>query len=92
MKNQTWKEHKKECLKDPELCRELDALGPEYEVARQIIEARIRTKMTQSQLAEKAMTSQVVISRLENGAMNPSLNLLKRVAKGLGMNIRVSFK
>ena len=92
MKNLTWKEHKKECLKDPELCREVDALGPEFEVARQIIEARLKANITQSQLAKKAKTSQVVISRLENGDMNPSLNLLKRVAKGLGKHISISLK
>lgn len=92
MKNYTWEEHKKELLKDPELCRELEACEPEYELAREIIKARLQANLTQSELAKKADTSQVVISRLENGRMNPSVNLLKRVAKGLGKHVSVSFK
>jgi DNA-binding XRE family transcriptional regulator len=92
MKNYTWEEHKKELLKDPEFCRELDACGQEFELAREIIKARVQAKMTQTELAEKAGTSQVVISRLENGRMNPSVNLLKRVAKGLGKHVTITFK
>jgi DNA-binding XRE family transcriptional regulator len=92
MKNYTWEEHKKELLKDPELCRELEACEPEFELAREIIKARLQANLTQSELAEKADTSQVVISRLENGRMNPSVGLLKRVAKGLGKHVSVSFK
>jgi DNA-binding XRE family transcriptional regulator len=92
MKNYTWEEHKKELLKDPDLCRELEACEQEFELAREIIKARVQAKMTQTELAEKAQTSQVVISRLENGRMNPSVNLLKRVAKGLGKHVTITFK
>lgn len=92
MKNYTWEEHKKELLKDPELCRELEACEPEFELAREIIRARLQANLTQSELAKKADTSQVVISRLENGQMNPSVGLLKRIAKGLGKHVSVSFK
>ncbi|MFA5867675.1 MAG: helix-turn-helix transcriptional regulator [Actinomycetota bacterium] len=92
MKNYTWEEHKKELLKDPEFCRDLEACEPEFALAREIIKGRIQASLTQSELAKKAETSQVVISRLENGRMNPSVNLLKRVAKGLGKHISISFK
>lgn len=37
MKNITWKEHKKELLKDKKLRDELEGLEPEFEVARQIM-------------------------------------------------------
>lgn len=92
MKNYTWAEHKKELLKDPEFCAALGECEEEFMIARQIIEARIKAKLTQTELADRAGTSQVVISRLENGAMNPSVNLLKRVAKGLGKEISIKFK
>lgn len=92
MKNYTWEEHKEELLKDPEFCRELDDCDQEFALAREIIRARVQAKMTQTELAEKAGTSQVVISRLENGRMNPSVNLLKRVAKGLGKHVTITFK
>jgi DNA-binding XRE family transcriptional regulator len=92
LKNLTWEDHKKELLQDPDVCRELEACSEEFELAREIIRARVSAKLTQTELAKKAGTSQVVISRLENGHMNPSVNLLKRVAKGLGKHITISFK
>lgn len=92
MKNYSWEEHKKELLKDPEFCRELEDCGPELELAHEIIKARLRANLTQSELAKKAGTSQVVISRLENGRMNPSVYLLKRIAKALGKTLNISFQ
>ncbi len=92
MKNITWAEHKKELLSDPDVCSDLEDCAPEHELARDIIKARLSAKLTQSDLAKKANTSQVVISRLENGRMNPSVNLLRRVAKGLGKQVSISIK
>lgn len=92
MKNITWKEHKKELLKDEKLKEELRKLEPEFELARQIMKLRIRKKLTQSELARRAHTSQVVISRLENAQANPSLGLIKRIFKALGKDIRVAVR
>lgn len=89
MKNITWKEHKKELLKNKELKKELEKLEPEFELARQIIELRIEQNLTQAELAKRAGTSQVVISRLENAAANPSLALIKRIFKALGKDLQV---
>lgn len=89
MKNVTWREHKKELLKDPALRAEIEKLGPEYTIARQIIELRMKKKLTQQDLAKKAHTSQVVISRLENGQANPSVRLLKRVFNALDKDLDV---
>jgi transcriptional regulator with XRE-family HTH domain len=79
-------------LKDPGFRHEISALDTEFAVARQIIEFRIKAKLTQSELAKRAHTSQVVISRLENGQANPSIDMLKRVSKALGKNIEVVLK
>lgn len=92
MKNYSWEEHKKTLLKNPALCDELEECGPRLELAREIIKARVGAKLTQSELAARAGTSQVVISRLENGRMNPSVSLLNRVAKGLGKRLSVALK
>jgi DNA-binding XRE family transcriptional regulator len=92
MSRNTWAEHRQELLKDEELRCEVEGCAAEYGLARQIIAARIAANLTQTQLAERAGTSQVVISRLENAAMNPSLNLLKRIAKALGKNISIIFQ
>ena len=39
----------------------------------------------------RELVRQADISRIENGSRNPSLNMLKKLAKGLGMQLRVEF-
>lgn len=80
-----------EQLKDPEFKKEWDNLEPEMEVVRAMIKARTAQNLTQKDLAEKTGINQANISKLENGNMNPSLKLLKRIADGLGMNLRIEF-
>ena len=80
-----------EQLKDPEFKKEWDNLEPEMEVVRAMIKARTAQNLTQKDLAEKTGINQANISKLENGNMNPSLKLLKRLADGLGMNLRIEF-
>lgn len=46
---------------------EYERLGPEYELAQAIIEARVKAGLTQNQLAGKMKTTQSVIARLEGG-------------------------
>ncbi len=48
--------------------------------------------MTQSELARLIGTKQSNISRLEGGDYNPSLQFLKRVARGLGKELHISFE
>lgn len=80
-----------EQFKDPEFKKEWDSLEPEMEVVRAMIKARTAQNLTQKDLAEKTGINQANISKLENGNMNPSLKLLKRIADGLGMNLRIEF-
>ena len=47
--------------------------------------------MTQKELAERTGINQADISKLENGTRNPSVNLLKRLADGLGMVLKIEF-
>ncbi len=51
---------------------------------RAIVDARTSQNLTQKQLAEKTGINQADISKLENGTRNPSINLLKRLAEGMG--------
>ena len=48
--------------------------------------------MSQGDLAEKAHTTQAVISRIEIMDSNPSLNLLKRLANALGVKLKIAFE
>lgn len=81
---------KADLMKDPEFRREYEKLEPEFQIARQIIAARIKNKMTQADLAKKAKTGQAVISRLEGMNAKPSISLLSRVAKALGTKIQIT--
>jgi transcriptional regulator, XRE family len=55
-----------------------------------MIKIRIEQGLTQKELAEKIGTRQSNISRLESGEYNPSLEFLKKVAKGLNKELIVS--
>ena len=80
-----------EQLRDPEFKAEWDALEPERQIMRAIIEGRDERDLTQKQLAEVTGITKADISRFENGTGNPSLRTLKRLAEGLGMSLKVEF-
>lgn len=80
-----------EQLKDPEFRAEWEALEPERQIIRAIIDGREANDMTQKQLAEATGITQADISRLENGTANPSLRTLKRLAYGMGMQLKIEF-
>ena len=81
-----------ERLKDPDFAREYNALEPEYEIIKQIIQTRIEQNLTQKQLAERIGIKQSNISRLESGNYNPSLEFLKKIALGLGKELHIEFR
>lgn len=80
-----------EQLKDEEFRKEYEAIQPEMDVIRAIVDARTSQNLTQKELAERTGISQADISKLENGTRNPSVNLLKRLADGMGMALRIEF-
>lgn len=86
-----FKQLHEEWMQDPEYAREYEKLEPEFQIAKAIIDARIRKKITQEQLAKKAGTGQAVISRLENMNGKPSLALIQRVADALGLRTQIQF-
>lgn len=49
------------------------------------------TKSYTKELAECTGINQTDISKSENGIRNPSVNLLKRLADGMGMALKIEF-
>lgn len=88
----SFKALKAELLKDPKVKKAYDELGPEFELASMFIRKRIEKGLTQSQLARKVGTKQSAISRLESGGYNPSFALLKKVAKALNADVKISIR
>lgn len=80
-----------EQMKDPEFKTEYNNLQPEFDVIRAIIDARTTQNLTQKQLSEKTGINQADISKLENGTRNPTINLLKRLADGMDMVLKIEF-
>ena len=78
-------------MKNPEFKAEWDALEPEFQVVKAILNARKEKNITQKQLAEITGIAQADISRMETGNSNPSLHTLQRLASGLGMMVKLEF-
>lgn len=78
-------------FQDEEFKKEYDAIQPEMDVIRAIVDARTSQNMTQKELAERTGINQADISKLENGTRNHSVNLLKRLAYGMGMSLKIEF-
>ena len=79
-------------MKDPDYRRAHEALKPEFETARALIEARANAGLTQEQLAGRMKTTQSVVARLESGRAKPSTRTLERVAAATGTRLKITFE
>lgn len=84
-----WQKHRKKLLANPDLRRQLEATELEYQIAREIIAARVAQGLTQKDLAKRMGTKQSVISRVENAKTVPSISFLKSVANALHTSLKV---
>ena len=82
----------KEWSRDPEYRAAYDELGLEFDLARSVIEARVRAGLTQEQLARKMKTTQPVIARLESGRARPSTTTLTKLARATGTRLSIRFE
>lgn len=78
-------------LKDTEFEKEWNEIQPEMDVIRAMVDMRIKQNLTQKELASRTGIDQADISKLENGTKNPSLKLLKKLAAGMGMQLKIEF-
>ncbi|MBR5667016.1 MAG: helix-turn-helix transcriptional regulator [Lachnospiraceae bacterium] len=85
----SYKEYKEKALQDPVVRAEYDSLQAEYNIIQAMIDARNSQHITQKELAERTGITQADISRIENGTRNPSLAMMKRIAQGLGMQLKL---
>jgi len=88
----SYKNIKKQLLKNREVKKSYDELEGEFNVVRLIIKKRIETGITQAELAQKIGTKQSAISRLESGEYNPTLSFLCKITEALGSQICISIK
>ncbi len=87
----TLEQFKNEQMANDEFAEEYKAIQPELDVIRAIVDARISKNLTQKELAIRTGINQSDISKLENGTRNPSVALLKRLAEGMDMYLKIEF-
>lgn len=82
-----------EHLKDPGFAERFARAGEAWDVALQLAELRKQAGLSQKQLATRLRTSQQQVSRLESPAYEGhSLGMLRRVARVLGAEVKVTFE
>jgi transcriptional regulator with XRE-family HTH domain len=86
------KDYRRQSMLDLEVAEAEARLRPRLELGRQILDLRLARGWTQKDLAQKAGTKQANISRLENGLLNPSLDMLQKVAEALGAELAVTLE
>ena len=88
----SYEAYKQKVLKEePGVKEAYDALQPEFDIIQAIIDARNEQNLTQQELSQRTGITQADISRIENGTRNPSLSMVKRLAEGLGMRLKLEF-
>ncbi|MBQ2288804.1 MAG: helix-turn-helix transcriptional regulator [Lachnospiraceae bacterium] len=86
-----FREHLNKQLRNLEFKEEWDKLETEYNMMQAMIDARKKCNITQKELAEKTGITQADISRIETGNGNPTLSVLKRIAEGMDMILKIEF-
>ena len=76
-------------LADLRVKAEYEALAPEFEIAAELLKARLRAGLSQSELAARMGTSQSTIARLESGQTVPSTKTILRYAEATGSKFHV---
>ena len=89
----THHELKQIALKKPEVKAAYKALGPEFELLRQMVKARHEAGLTQAQVAERMGTKPPAVARLESalgsGKHSPSIATLRRYAEAVGCRLEI---
>lgn len=76
-------------LKSPGYRDAYDESQAEFDLARQLIEARTKSGLSQEEIASRMGTSQSAVARLESGNSLPSMRTLSRYAKATNCEILI---
>lgn len=77
---------------DEEMKNQIELEGILVDIAGNIINYRIDNGLTQKGLAEKLNISQAMVSKVESGDYNPSVEFLFNVSKKLGFDLVIELK
>ena len=88
----TLKDLKAQLLANPAIAAEYDAQAEEFAAARELIAARARAGLTQSEVAQRMGTTQSAVARLEGGKAAPSIRSLQRYAQAIGCRLALNLE
>jgi len=80
----TLKTLKREMLEDSATRTAYNDMADEFAIARELIAARARAGLSQSEVAQRMGTTQSVVARLESGKRPPSMRTVERFAQAVG--------
>lgn len=78
--------------KDPAYKAAYVNLSPEFQLAERMIEVRVKSGLSQDELAKRMGTSQSTIARLESGSSMPSMRTLSKLALATNCEMQIHFK
>ncbi len=86
----------KKLLSNPEVKKQYDELEEEFELLREMLQAREAKNKTQQEVADLMKTSKSTVSRLESSVNSstkhsPTLSTLRRYAHALGYRVKITF-
>lgn len=82
----------KKQLENPAVEKEYKRIDPQFQVAKEIIKLRIKRGVTQKELALRIGSTQAVISRIESGSTNCSINTIQRIAEALQSKLMIQIE
>jgi DNA-binding XRE family transcriptional regulator len=71
----------------PEAVAQLEAVREHFRLGRQLAQARLQQKLSQTQVAQRAQVDQGDVSKIERGVANPTLATLSAVACAVGLEV-----
>ena len=83
---------RRRAARSPGYRAEAARIAPYEDIARLVIDRRIKLAMTQAQLAALMDTSVSAVSRLESGQHRPNVETLRRLALAFGERLIVGFE
>jgi transcriptional regulator with XRE-family HTH domain len=79
----------KKLQENPEYVEAMNELKLHFELANAVLRARLKKGWSQTELARVVGTKQANISRIEAGLGNPTLALIRKLSRVLGMEVRI---
>ncbi len=78
-------------MKDPEFIGETAAFDEYYKTLVMLKETRKKARLSQLDLARKSNVPVSIISKIENGKRNPTIETLSKLAYGMNKKLEIRF-